>query len=110
MVSKPKSKRAREAIDEIGKLLEAQDADVAAHTAASRILSLVAPGVEALCGDVTPTISVSLVCRCVLRRAEEALGALTRIPPEDAYAGMGLLRPMVEDYIFVRYLRSVRVL
>lgn len=97
------------ALAEVSALLQKGDADEIGLTAARRILQLFETYADRLCMRVTYTkFDVLLVLRCIARETQENLAAIIDlVEGGHAYAATALLRPMCEELIFARFIRSL---
>lgn len=102
----------KQAHDETVHLLEQGNPETLVSTSAQRLLEAVERFVDAICNGVPFTspsdFNVSLLLRCVARKSQESLVSLTKlVVDEQAYYAMPLLRPMCEELIFIRFMKSL---
>lgn len=102
----------KRAQDETCRLLEQGDPETLISTAAQRVLESVEHFVDAICNGVPfaslSDFNVSLLLRCVARKSQESLMSITKlVVDEQTYYAMPLLRPMCEELIFIRFMKSL---
>ena len=97
------------ALAEAVALFDAGDSEHTILTATKRILEILQEINVPLCdGIVSNLVSTSLVIRCIARKAEEALRSIIAIVElGHSYSATALLRPMCEELIFAKFLRSL---
>lgn len=108
----PSEERRKQAHEETSRLLKEGDKDALMATAAQRVLETVEDFVDAICSDVvfneSSHFNVSLLLRCVARKTQESLMSITGlVDRQQAYYATPLLRPMCEELIFVRFMKTL---
>jgi hypothetical protein len=103
------SAEGRAALAEWKELLEGGDLDAMVRTAARRVLDLAAPAVRLVSEEISrPALDVTLVSRCVVKRAFDAVEAILLLTESGyAYNALALLRPTCEDLFFIGWLLSL---
>jgi len=98
-----------EVIEELTELADAGDADRLLETGSRRLLAIFDTFTLRICERVVfRGVSKDLVLRCIARKNQEALeGILSLVSAGHAYVAMAVLRPMCEELIFARYIRSL---
>lgn len=98
-------------LEETAGLLRKGEAEAYISTSVDKILKSIEGFVDAICKDVPITdqpsdFGVSYLLRCAVKRAQESLIAITELTKgSQAYYAMPLLRPICEDFIFIRYMK-----
>lgn len=93
-------------------LLHGGDEDLRLRTTAERILEAVEVFVDGISRRVEfkrrDHFNVSLILRCITKKTQESLVAILELAKNDrAYYAMPLLRPMCEELLFARFLKSL---
>ena len=103
------NQRREETLHEVTRLLDSGDTDTIVITAVRKILAIQEEFVGPLSDSVQFTdFSVPLVLRCIARKSQEALCAIVEMVERgQAYQAMALLRPMCEELIFARFIRTL---
>jgi len=98
-----------DALEKVGSLLEINDEDKRLLTSVKEILRIHTKFVSRISDHVErPDVNVSLTIRCIARKTQESLGAIVTLVQEDqGYYGMALLRPMCEELIFARFIKTL---
>lgn len=96
-------------LDEWKQLLDSGDTDLLLRTAAQRFIDIVEPSVRRTSEDISMRAAdVTLICRCVVKRAFDAASAILSLTGSGAsYNALALLRPTCEDFFFVGFLRNL---
>jgi hypothetical protein len=88
------------------------DRDVYMLTAARGLLEVVEGFVDRVCTGVEVNgpadFSTSLILRCIAKKTQESLSTIVGLAErEQGYYAMALLRPMCEELIFARFLKTL---
>lgn len=94
------------------RLLNEGDRDVYTLTSARGFLEVTKKFVDRICDRIElkepADLSTSLFLRCIARKTQESLSTIIGLAEgEQAYYAMALLRPMCEELIFARFLKSL---
>jgi hypothetical protein len=105
------NQRLEEVQDELRRLNEG-DRDVYMLTAARGLLEIVEGFVDRVCSGVEVNgpadFSTALILRCIARKTQESLSTIVGLAErEQGYYAMALLRPMCEELIFARFLKTL---
>ncbi|AGA26398.1 hypothetical protein [Singulisphaera acidiphila] len=98
-----------EIISEVGPLIEAGDIKALYLVASKKIQEILKRLTDRICEGVDGTkADASLVIRTIARKSEEALTSVIYcVEGGHNYAATGLLRPICEELIFAKFLRSL---
>lgn len=105
--------RREQDLEETHRLLREGDAGARISTSVDKVLESIEGFVNAISSGVPATnqpsdFGVPLLLRCVAKRSQESLVAITKLVGSvQAYYAMPLLRPMCEDFIFIRFMKSL---
>lgn len=98
-----------EIVAEIGDLIKSGERKTVYLTAAKRIQGFLKHLADQVCNGVDGTkADASLVIRAIARKTEEDLASVIYcVEGNHCYAATGLLRPICEELIFAKFLRSI---
>jgi hypothetical protein len=108
-LSEALNRKREEALEKVSHLLEAEDEDQRLLTSVQEILRIHTKYINQISDHVeSPDINTSLMMRCIARKTQESLGTIVKLVQGDqGYYGMALLRPMCEELIFARFIRTL---
>jgi hypothetical protein len=95
--------------EEITRLVREQGLDGLLAQSIREVLSSLPPFLEQLTRiTLTQPFSRDIALRCIAKRCHDGLSAIDiLVGAGQAYASIGLLRPMCEDFLFSRFLMSI---
>jgi hypothetical protein len=101
-----------QAKEETARLLREGNVEVIISTSVQRLLQAMEGFVDAISNNVTieraSDFNVALLLRCVAKKSQESLKAIVELTEHSqAYYAMPLLRPMCEELIFIRFMKSL---
>jgi len=104
-----KERNRETALAEVSALLKMGDSDATILTATKRIFEVVKALTDRACDRVSdPTISTAMAIRCIARKTEEAMAVIIDLVERGyAYQATALLRPMCEELLFARFIRTI---
>ncbi len=105
----PLVRKREEALKIVGHLLEERDEDLRLLISAKELLKTQTKFINRISEEIeNPDIDTSLVIRCVAKKTQESLSSIVALVEDDrAYYGIPLLRPMCEELIFVRFIKTL---
>jgi hypothetical protein len=104
-----KERNREKALAEMSVLLDAGDSDATILTATKRIYEILKTVTDRACEGVSDTAcSTAMAIRCIARKTEEAMAVVIDLVERgNAYQATSLLRPMCEELLFARFIRSL---
>lgn len=105
--------RREQDLEETTRLLREGDEEARISISVNKVLKSIEGFVNAISSEVPATnqpsdFGVPLLLRCAVKRSQESLVAIIDLTKgSQAYYAMPLLRPMCEDFIFIRFMKSL---